>query len=107
MGGLLVCLKVQIADGVASEAGLGLAMRLFNLDNFEILYEEKLQTKVKACYTSAFIDIWLAPWTNFWHCQEAQLDAVSILHSCNGFCSHWVSAHRLLYALQFTWCCSN
>lgn len=39
-------LMLQIADGVASEAGLGLAMRLFKLDNFEILYEEKLQTKV-------------------------------------------------------------
>ena len=37
---------LQITDGVASEAGLGLAMRLFNLDSFEILYEEKLQTKV-------------------------------------------------------------
>lgn len=37
---------LQVDEGVASEAGLGLAMRLFNLDSFEILYEEKLQTKV-------------------------------------------------------------
>lgn len=37
---------LQIAEGVASEVGLGLAMRLFDLDSFQILYEEKLQTKV-------------------------------------------------------------
>lgn len=38
--------KVQISEGVASEAGLGLAMRLFKVHGFEILYEEKLETKV-------------------------------------------------------------
>lgn len=37
---------LQVDEGVASGAGLGLAMRLFDLDGFEILYEEKLQTKV-------------------------------------------------------------
>ena len=36
----------QVDQGVASGAGLGLAMRLFDLEGFEILYEEKLQTKV-------------------------------------------------------------
>ena len=37
---------MQISEGVASEAGLGLAMRLFKVHGFEILYEEKLETKV-------------------------------------------------------------
>lgn len=39
---------LQISEGVASKDGLGLAMRLFDLQGFEILYEEKLQTKVGA-----------------------------------------------------------
>ena len=50
---------LKIADGVASEAGLGLAMRLFNLESFQILYEEKLQTKVGFhCFCIQLHDIW-------------------------------------------------
>lgn len=39
-------LMTQIRKGVASEAELGLAMRLFGLTEFEVLLEDKLQTKV-------------------------------------------------------------